>query len=399
VLISIIRYHCTLFFTFVDEFNKWRYNRHYCVTRTSHHGISRKKKGGFRMLINDYYSQDVHGPFELFDLGDFRLEEGGTIRNCKLAFSTFGVLNAAKDNAILITTWYSGTNKIMEQVYTGKGRAIDPDKYFVVIANQLGGGLSSSPHNTPSPFNMSRFPDICVSDDVNAQHRLLTEKFGIERLELVVGGSLGAQQTYEWAVRYPEMVKRAAPIAGTAKTTLHDVVLIESMIDTITSHPAWNGGWYVKPHAVQAALRRHARYWAVMGLSPRFFNEGVWKEIGFSSLDDFIVGFLENYFLPMDPNDLLCQLRKHLRADVGRTAGGDLHEALSRISAKTFVMPIDTDMLFFVKDCEYEQKSIPNSELRVIRSRCGHLGLFGIEAEDYAQQIDRNLRELLATPA
>jgi homoserine O-acetyltransferase len=124
----------------------------------------------------------------------------------------------------------------------------------------------------------------------------------------------------------------------------------------------------------------------------------MWKEIGFSSLDDCIVGFLENYFLPMDPNDLLCQLRKHLRADVGRTAGGELHEALSRISAKTFVMPIDTDMLFFVKDCEFEQKSIPNSELRVIKSRCGQLGLFGIESE-YAVQIDRNLGDLLATPA
>lgn len=350
------------------------------------------------MLSNDYYSQSIHGPFELFDVGDLRLEAGGTIRNCKLAYSTLGILNDEKNNAILITTWYSGSNKIMEQAYTGRGRAIDPEHYFVVTVNQLGGGLSSSPHNTPDPFSMSRFPDLCVSDDVNAQYTLLKEKFGIKQLELVVGGSLGAQQAYEWAVRYPEMVKRVAPIAGTAKTTLHDVVLIESMIDTITSYPAWNGGWYDKPHAVQDALRRHARYWAVMGLSPEFFNEGMWKEIGFSSLDDFIVGFLENYFLPMDPNDLLCQLRKHLRADVARTAGGNLHEALSRISAKTFVMPIDTDMLFFVKDCENEQKLIPNSELRVIKSRCGHLGLFGIEAEEYSAQIDRNLRELLATP-
>lgn len=349
------------------------------------------------MLINDYYSHTIHGPYELFRLGDFKLEEGGTIRNCTLAYSTFGTLNDEKDNAVLVTTWYSGTNKIMEQVYTGRGRAIDPDHYFIVIVNQLGGGLSSSPHNTPAPFSMSRFPDLCVGDDVNAQYKLLTEQFGIERLELVVGGSLGAQQTYEWAARYPDMVKRAAPIAGTARTTTHDAVLIESMIDTIISDPSWNGGWYTNPRSVHAALRRHARYWAVMGLSPGFFNEGLWREIGFSSLDDFIVGFLEHYFLPMDPNDLLCQLRKHLRADVSRMTGGTLHEALLRIRAKTFVMPIDTDMLFFVKDCEYEQKSIPGSELRIIRSRCGHLGLFGIEKE-FTRQIDTNLRELLATP-
>ena len=85
------------------------------------------------MISNPFYSQDVHGPYELYELGDFALEDGGTIRGCRLAYSTFGSLNAAKDNAILITTWYSGTNKIMEQVYVGQGRAIDPSKYFVVL--------------------------------------------------------------------------------------------------------------------------------------------------------------------------------------------------------------------------------------------------------------------------
>ena len=73
------------------------------------------------MIENSYYSQDVHGPYELHDIGNLDLEEGGTIRGCKLAYATFGKLNAAKDNAILIPTWYSGTNKIIEQVYIGQG--------------------------------------------------------------------------------------------------------------------------------------------------------------------------------------------------------------------------------------------------------------------------------------
>ena len=82
------------------------------------------------MIDNSYYSQDVHGPYELHDIGNLELEEGGTIRDCKLAYATFGTLNAAKDNAILIPTWYSGTSKIMEQVYIGKGRALDPGQVF-----------------------------------------------------------------------------------------------------------------------------------------------------------------------------------------------------------------------------------------------------------------------------
>jgi homoserine O-acetyltransferase/O-succinyltransferase len=88
------------------------------------------------MIDNSYYSQDGHGPYELHDIGNLELEEGGTIRGCTLAYATFGKLNAAKDNAILIPTWYSGTNKIMEQVYIGKGRALDPDKYFIIIEDR-----------------------------------------------------------------------------------------------------------------------------------------------------------------------------------------------------------------------------------------------------------------------
>ena len=82
------------------------------------------------MIDNPYYSQAVHGPYELCDIGNLELEEGGTIRSCKLACATFGTLNPAKDNAILIPTWYSGTNKIIEQVYLGRGRALRPGQVF-----------------------------------------------------------------------------------------------------------------------------------------------------------------------------------------------------------------------------------------------------------------------------
>jgi len=154
------------------------------------------------MIDNSYYSQEVHGLYELYEIGNLDLEEGGTIRGCKLAYATFGTLNAAKDNAILIPTWYCGTNKIIEQVYLGKGRALDPDKYFIIIVNQIGNGLSTSPHNTPAPAGMANFPHVRIGDDVRAQHTLITEKFGLNSLALVAGGSMGAQQTYEWAVRY-----------------------------------------------------------------------------------------------------------------------------------------------------------------------------------------------------
>jgi len=209
---------------------------------------------------------------------------------------------------------------------------------------------------------------------------------------------MGAQQVYEWAVRFPEMVKRAAPIAGTAKNTPHDFLFTAALIEAITSDPAWNGGFYKDGQDVHQGLRRHARIWAVMGLCTEFYKRELWRGIGFSSLEDFVTGFIEGYFLPMDPNDLLCMAWKWQHGDVSAHGGGDLRKALSRIKAKVFVMPINEDMFFPVRDCAFEQELIANSELRVINSFWGHFGLFGVEPE-FGQQVDRHLNELLAIPA
>ena len=181
---------------------------------------------------------------------------------------------------------------------------------------------------------------------MRAQCKLITEEFGLERLELVMGGSMGAAQTYEWAVRYPEMVKRAAPIAGNPKVTPHEFVFAEMLREALTSDPAWKGGWYTDCHALHEGLCRQAKLFALVGFSTKFFNQELWRALDYSSLDDFLTGYLENYFLPMDPNNLLCMIGKWQAGDVSRLTGGDLKEALSRVKAKTFVVAIDEDMLF-----------------------------------------------------
>jgi homoserine O-acetyltransferase/O-succinyltransferase len=347
------------------------------------------------MFENEYYSQALHGPYEIAEIGDLVLEEGMTLRGCKLAYATFGRLSPARDNAILVTTWFSGTSKIMEQAYIGAGRALDPEKYFIIVVNQIGNGLSSSPHNTPAPFGMGNFPRVRIGDDVRAQHKLLTETFGIEELQLVVGASMGAQQTWEWAVRYPDMVKRAAPIAGTARNTPHDFLYAETLCEAIRSDPAWAGGWYNEPHAVREGLVRHSRLWSVMGLSTELYKQELWRNLGFSSLDDFLVGLLDATFLAMDPNSLLAQAWKWQRGDVSRNTGGDLKAALGRIRARLVAMPIDTDMFFPPRDVEEEQRMVPNSELRVLRTLWGHVGVMGMDPA-YLQQADSVLNELLA---
>jgi homoserine O-acetyltransferase/O-succinyltransferase len=351
------------------------------------------------VIENPFYSPEFHGDYDLVGIGRLDLEEGGSIPDCQLAVATFGELNEARDNAILVTTWYSGTHQIFRDVYIGPDHALNPDRYFIVCVNQIGSGLSTSPHNADGPnadIAMSNFPQVRIGDDVVAQERLLREHFGIEKLQLVVGGSMGAQQTYEWAVRFPGKVLRAAPIAGTAQNTPHDFLFTKALNEAITSDPGFAEGEYKSNADVVAGLRRHAGIWAVMGFSTEFWKQEGWRALEFKSKEAFMEGFLEPYFTAMDPNDLLCLAWKWQRGDVARHTGGDLAAALGRITAKTFVIPIDEDMFFPVRDCRAEQELVPDSELRITEDILGHLGLFGV-APTFMAQIDRHLGELLAT--
>lgn len=350
-------------------------------------------------LSNPFYTAEVQGAYQLHSLGRFELEEGGVIPDLNLAVATYGTLDADKSNAILIPTWFSGTHATWEQVYIGPGRALDPTKYFIVVINQIGNGLSTSPHNTEGEIAMAAFPKVRIGDDVRAQEQLLRQVFGIERLALVVGGSMGAQQTYEWAVRFPDQVLRAAPIAGTAQNTPHDFLFTQTLLDAITSDPGWNGGQYSSHTEVSDGLRRHADIWAVLGLSTEFWKTEFWRnielpDVAWDTFAEFQERFTRTIFGSMDPNALLTMGWKWQRGDVARNTGGDLAAALGRITAKTFVMPIDEDMFFPVRDAAAEQALIPNSELRVLHSIAGHFGLFGFEP-GYLHEVDQHLGELL----
>lgn len=110
---------------------------------------------GSEVIENAYYSPEVRGPYEMFDLGDCTLEESPTLRGCQLAYATFEELNDARDNAILVTTWYSGTHQIFADAYIGSEHALDPEKYFIVVANQIGKCVLPTPHPGSRNFMQS----------------------------------------------------------------------------------------------------------------------------------------------------------------------------------------------------------------------------------------------------
>jgi homoserine O-acetyltransferase len=208
---------------------------------------------------------------------------------------------------------------------------------------------------------------------------------------------MGAQQSWEWAVRYPDAVARVAPIAGTARETPHNRLLVQTFIEAIAGDRAFDDGWYGYG-AVHRGLRAHARVFAASGFTQTLFNTQGWRALGFTTTEDFVAGFVENHFLPQDPNNLLLLARKWRDGDVSRNAGGDLAAALGRIKARTVAIAIDEDVFFPLEDIEADQKLAPGATLKRISSVWGHLALFGVDP-GYNAAIDAILAGLLATPA
>jgi homoserine O-acetyltransferase/O-succinyltransferase len=341
-----------------------------------------------------YYTHAQQGEHEYLDLGAFVLRSGYTLPDATLAYRTHGTLNAAKDNAVLFPHMYSGTPSSLD-VHIGPGLPLDPERFFIICPGQLGGGLSSSPSNTPAPFDRGQFPPVSIVDDVVAQHRLVTEHLGIERLHAVLGWSMGAQQTYEWAVRFPAMVPRAAAFAGTARTPVHNQVFIDLHLELLRSDPAFAGGFYADSGDVRLGLTRHALAFSLVGFTHEWYRGEHWRRLGFASPDDFRQAFVRGWFAPMDPNNLVSQASKWRRADLSPHGNGSLHAALGKISTHFFVVPFGGDQFFPVEDCETDAGHMPHGELRVIDTPAGHFAMFGLLEED-TRRIHEVMAEMLA---
>ena len=333
--------------------------------------------------------------YEIFDLGDVALQKGATLRDAKLAYKTYGTLNARKDNVILQPTWYSGQHTDVEWTI-GEGMALDPAHHFIIVPNMLGNGLSSSPSNTPPPYDRARFPNVTACDNVRLQHRLITERFGIERIKLVTGWSMGALQTFHWGCLYPDMVERIVPTCGSAKCSRHNFVFLEGVKAALTADDAWNGGWYEAPPT--KGLRAMARVYAGWGFSQTFYRIEEDLKLGFSSLEDFLIAFWEGFFIHKDANNLLAMLWTWQNGDIGDNEiyGGDFRKALGAIKAKAFVMPGRTDLYFPPEDSEIEVAHMPNAELRVFESSYGHFASSALNPADIAFQNEA-IKEILAS--
>ena len=322
--------------------------------------------------------------FDRYPLKDFRLQCGLVWPEAHLAYKTYGTLNADRSNVILYPTSYGAQHMDIDWLI-GPDRILDPTRYFIVIPNMFGNGLSTSPSSYEGLSGRDQFPHVTHVDNVNAQPQLLSEVFGIERLALAYGWSMGAQQALHWGALFPDAVERIAAICSSAKTSPHNRVFLEGLKATLTTDSAWENGRFVR--RPERALKAFGRVYAGWALSQAFYREHVYLSLGYASLEDFLVRDWEASFLRRDAANLLAMLETWMSSDISdnHVYHGNLDAALGAITAKTLIMPGQTDLYFTAEDSLIEARKIPRFQYLPIPSIWGHRA--GNPAKNPADQL------------
>ena len=338
--------------------------------------------------------RDSINEYEIFNLGDFEFQCGSVLPNAKLAYKTLGTLNEDKSNVILLPHPVGGTHENSERIYLeGENRAISPEKHFIIAPNMFGNGLSSSPSNTSAPFDGPNFPAVTIYDNIEAQHKLLTEGLGISKIRLVTGFSMGGLQTFHWAAMYPDIVENFVPICGTAKCSGHNWLFLESLATAMAVDPVFDNGNYTEYPT--SGMKAFTTIYSAWVFSQEFFRQNGHENFDLESFKEMPDAF-DALLGPKDPNDILVHIRAWQNADISNNPRyrRNLKVALESIKADGFIMPTSTDQYFWSDDNRDEAALIPNATFREIPSIWGHAG--GSLSQPHERKIvDDAIRELI----
>lgn len=331
-----------------------------------------------------------------FTIHNFELQCGAILPEAQLVYQTYGELRADRQNVILYPTSYGAQHTDIDWLIRADS-ILDPTRWFIIIPNMFGNGLSSSPSNCAACGLAEQGFWFTHLDNVKAQEKLLREVFGIEQLSLVYGWSMGAQQAYHWGALYGDQVQRIAAICGTAKTTEHNQIFLESLRFALTSDPTWNGREF--EGIPDRGFRTFARIYASWAASQSYYREGLYYQFGYKSLEDYLLRGWEMNYRKRDPRNLMAMIDTWLRCDVSDNPlyRSDYPLALQAIQAKTLVMPSTTDLYFTPEDCAREAAMIPQADYLPIPSIWGHRAGNPYQNPEDEQFIRQAVDQLLQT--
>lgn len=300
------------------------------------------------------------GQQQFADLGTCKLVSGQQIDQCRLGYRTWGTLNAARSNAVLFPTWFSGVSANLADAIKPDS-LVDPTKYFVIAVDALGDGVSSSPSNSTTQHGTA-FPAFTIQDMVNTEYRLATETLGLKHLHAVMGISMGGIQTFEWIVDYPGFMDAAIPIVGSPHPDSRDLLLYRADADAVRSDPAFQQGHYTQPITAPVAQL----IWDLNLTTPANY-------LHTHTTDQFNADYAAAHakgIQPFDANDWLAQLDAIDHHDIAH--GSSMEDAARRIKARVLIVNAAQDHMVSPEPALDFAKLI-GAKTIVLQSDCGHL--------------------------
>lgn len=308
---------------------------------------------GFTVFtVNSAFAEDAESRQRFADLGACETNSGTPIADCRIGYRTAGTLNKDRSNAVLVPTWYRGISE--GHLFLANPEAIDPSTYFIIFTDAIGNGVSISPSNSASQ-PLDKFPQLRIVDMVDAQKRLLTEQFGIEKLHAIVGISMGGMQAFEWGVRYPDFVKRIVSIVGSPQLPAFDIVL-------------WRTQNQLRKMVRDCQCDEPLEIMSLVGMmtaSPEGLSQKLSREeaLGALSAPD-----------PLEPGDSWNgqrQAEAMIYHDIARDLDGDLAAAAQAIKADVLVV-VSLDDRVVTPHPALKFAELDGAESIILDSGCGH---------------------------
>jgi homoserine O-acetyltransferase len=299
-------------------------------------------------------------PPQFASLGDLKLESGQVIRDCRIAYRTFGQLNADKSNAVLFTTWFTGTTADLIESF-GPGKLVDTSKYYVVAVDALANGQSCAPSNSKLQPHM-KFPRIAIRDMINSQHEFLTRVLHIPHLRAVMGISMGGMQSFQWIVSYPDFMDKAIPMMGSPRLAPYDLLLWQAHLDAIQSDPAWKNGEYTQQPLIPTVQDIDD----LALTTPEHYNKEFTREKFFQAIE-------KRKTPDFDANDRIRQLQAMMAHDVSAPFGGSMEKAAAAVKAQVLVIVGARDQMV-TPGPALDFAKLLRAQVLQLDNDCGHIG-------------------------
>lgn len=324
------------------------------------------------VLCNVLYSKGIQ---EIACLGDFKLQNGKVILDCKIGYRTFGKLNSEKSNVIIYPTWFGGTSENVSNLIGDENSFVDSSKYFIICIDALGNGVSSSPSNSEQQPGDS-FPKFNIKDMVKSQYQLLTEHLKIYHLYGAIGGSMGSMQVFEWIAVYPDFIDKALPYVCSPFRNSYDLMWLSTELQIIKSGKESN----MSDLEIMRSLKMVQN---LLARTPDYIAENVDRR----EFDKYLEKFDDPLSKTFTVDNWESQVEAMYSHDITKYYNYSLEETAENINSELLMIISKRDHLVHPEPSRTLAK-LMNAEIIELDNYCGHLGI-GCDMEISKEAVHR----------